>query len=423
MLQTIRRARRTALAKPRVDMPGAPVQPGRCRHILEPLVPSEPIALQTRLVDDGLVELSWERSARTIGLEAEVHRSDKADFTPSDDTLLTRTRLFRYVDEKAPTGKQHYALVLRSAEQSTAPNRASIDVPPPKIPPTPQNLVALPASCSVRLQWDAVSDDPLMAYEVYRAGAGSDDFRPVTPEPVRTTELADSSVEVGKEYAYTVRAVSRRGARSESSAPLRATPTIIQEPVFSLSAEGRPEAEVLGGEPVPGKLSGDARFENGVLTLAKRGWLAFDRRGEFDLFQPFSVELWVKFDEPGQMPVVVGAGEWNNAGWFLQRIGGRWRWHVGGVSCDGGRPAIGPWLHVAAIWDGEKLRLFQDGELVAENAGPINTAAWPGPMVVGQYAASLRPDYQTHGTITGLKIYHRPLAEQEIAESAGEPPR
>ena len=63
--------------------------------------------------------------------------------------------------------------------------------------------------------------------------------------------------------------------------------------------------------------------------------------------------------QPGRMPVVVSCGVWNQAGWFLQRLGGVWRWHVGGVDCDGGQPAEGRWMHLAAVYDGQSLRLYR----------------------------------------------------------------
>lgn len=422
MLETIRQARRVALSAPRVDMPGAPVQPGECRQLYPPLVPEEPLPLRSRLLADGLVELTWERSARTWGLEAEIHRGDQPGFRPTEETLMSRTGLFRYVDESATTGLQHYALVMCSGQQRGKPSYASAEVPPPQVPPAPEKLVALPASCSVRLQWQPPTCEPTLAYEIYRAAKGSNDFEKLSTEPIRVTRYVDSMVDVGKQYVYHVRAVTRRQAQSEPSTALHAVVTRIEEPVFSLDMKKQPLGHLLEGVTTVGRRLGDARLADGQLQIGKHGWLAFDHLPQVDLHQPLSVELWVRFDEPGQMPVVVGCGEWSNAGWFLQRIGGRWRWHVGGVNCDGGRPAIGRWLHVVGLWDGKNLRLYQDGQLVCEQAGPIETAVWPGEFVVGQYAASLRPEYQTIGRIAGLKIYHRPLAESEILESAGNPP-
>ncbi len=129
MLAIIREGRRTALLTPRVDMPGAEIQPGRCRQFVPPPVPEELPALKARVDTESFVHLSWERSARTIGLSVEVHRSADADFPPGLDTLLATTTTFQHRDVEARPGLQHYALVLCSGSERSAPIRAAVDVP------------------------------------------------------------------------------------------------------------------------------------------------------------------------------------------------------------------------------------------------------------------------------------------------------
>ncbi len=132
---------------------------------------------------------------------------------------------------------------------------------------------------------------------------------------------------------------------------------------------------------------------------------------------------WVWFDSPGQMPVLVSSGHWNQAGWFLQRLGGAWRWHVGGVDCDGGRPAVGRWIHLAAVYDGQALKLYQDGEPVAECPASINASPWTGELHVGQYSGQPTADFQVTGRMTGVRLYHRPLDAKEVAAEAKQPPK
>jgi hypothetical protein len=173
-----------------------------------------------------------------------------------------------------------------------------------------------------------------------------------------------------------------------------------------------------GGETLTGKTVGPARLARGVLDVQKGGHVTFPHHSAFDLTQPFALECWVWFNEPGQMPVIASCGAWKQAGWFLQRIGRGWRWHVGGVDCDGGQLATGRWIHLAATCDGKTARLFQDGAQVAEKTGGFTTALWPGALHAGQYSGSPGPSYQVNGRIAGLKIYHRPLAVEEIAAAA-----
>ena len=68
------------------------------------------------------------------------------------------------------------------------------------------------------------------------------------------------------------------------------------------------------------------------------------------------------------MPVIDSAGQWRKSGWFLQRIGAGWRWHVGGVDCDGGTGIVDTWTHLVGVHDGNGLRFYQDGKLAAETA-------------------------------------------------------
>ena len=351
LLAIIRDARDKTLANPRVDMPGAEVLGGACRHLLPTPLPDTPVPFAVQSDAEGVVQLAWERSARTIGLEAEVHRSATENFTPDEDTLLTRTNLYQYADKLAPVGRQRYALVLISGEQRGKPIYTAVSIPQPPPPAAPQGLRATPASYSVRLQWQPPPGTGL-GYDIYRAKAGAKDLEKITPEPVRQASYTDGTVEMQVPYTYVVRAVSQRGIASEPSAAASASPLIVKEPVLVPAFGPEVRGVRLGGDVLPGKLVGKARGTESLLDLSQGGHAAFPHAAEFDLGQPLSVACWVRFDQAGQMPIVVSCGLWNHAGWFLQRIGGVWRWHVGGLDCDGGQPAVGRWIHVVATFDG-----------------------------------------------------------------------
>jgi mono/diheme cytochrome c family protein len=131
MLTIIERGRELALATPRIDMPGAIPIAGACRHFKLPPVPAMAPPLTAVADVDGVVRLSWVRSARTIGLDAELHRSSESNFRPNDKTFLAKTSLSRVLDRAAPSGLQHYALVLGAGTQHSQPTYASVAVPPP----------------------------------------------------------------------------------------------------------------------------------------------------------------------------------------------------------------------------------------------------------------------------------------------------
>jgi hypothetical protein len=127
MLNVIAKGRELALAKARVDMPGANINAGVCRHLAPIPLPKSPPALRAELHDDGVL-LSWLRSAEMIGLTFELHRGKQADFTVSQDTLSGTTTMFQFKDQPGGVGTLHYALVAVSNGRRSRPAYASITV-------------------------------------------------------------------------------------------------------------------------------------------------------------------------------------------------------------------------------------------------------------------------------------------------------
>jgi hypothetical protein len=418
MLKIIRQARAEALAAARVDMPGAQVVAGQCRLQAPMPLPERLPALAAAVGGDGAVELSWPRSAETIGLEFEVHRGAEPDFAPTEKTRLARSSGFRFTDVLAPAGEQHYALVACSGPTCSTPTRAALRVPQPPPPPPPTGVAAAPEPGQVALEWQPSAQDGVR-YHVYRAEAGSQDFRRITREPLGGTALLDNDLAIGTPHAYAVRSVSRRGIESEPTAPVvAAAMPETREPVFVAAFEQDLQARLADGTAVAPSALGGAAVTDKSLDLGRGGHVTFAHRREFDLTHRLSVELCVRFDEAGTMPVVVSCGIWNGTGWFLQRLGGAWRWSVGGVDCDGGSPAVGRWIHLVATFDGRRARLFQDGAEVASVDCRPDLSPWPGPLFIGQYGASPSPQYQVNGRIRDLNIYGRAVPAREVADMA-----
>ncbi|MBM4034631.1 MAG: hypothetical protein FJ291_23045 [Planctomycetes bacterium] len=423
MLAIIQNGRRAALAAPRADMPGAKLLPGAHRQFIQTPIPDPLPELKASVDADCIVHLSWERSARTIGLTAELHRGKTPDFEADNKTLLVETALFQHDDPGAEPGPQHYALFLNSAERQSKPLRATVTVPAPPPPAAPAGLKATPAPGRVDLAWQEAGR---ARYNVYRAKAGAADFQRLTTEPTLELRYSDTTAPDSVQHTYVVRAVNARGAESEASAPASAAPLAeVKEPVFVAAFADNADAALFGGGKAKGSLHAGAKVADGALDLSKGGHATFDHRPEFDLGQRLSVELWVNMTPAGQMPIPVSCGHWNQAGWFLQRIGGVWRWHVGGIDCDGGRPEPGKWLHVVGTYDGQTARLYQDGRLIAEKAGAAILARWRGPLHVGQYSGGPGPQYQVTGQIRGLKVYSRVLPPHDVSaafKAAAPPP-
>ncbi|MBM3881592.1 MAG: hypothetical protein FJ387_18015 [Verrucomicrobia bacterium] len=417
MLAIIRQGRALALAAPRVDMPGAEVIAGESRMFQPPPLPERAPPLRATVGDDGVVMLVWERSAQTIGLESELHRASEPGFTPAADNLLVRTKGFQHADPSAPAGRQTYGLVLVSGTERSAAVYATVEVPALTRPSAPETVQAEPGSCAIHLQW-AVSPGHAVRYHVYRRSGGATEYERLTREPTPLGFYTDSGLAGEEPQTYVVRAVNQRGLESDPTRPVTARAVVLTEPVFTLGPDSTANGRLLGEGTWPGRSHGRAVWAEGELRLSAGGHLTFAHRPEFDLQQPLSVECRVWLEAAGAMPVVVSCGGWQQAGWFLQRLGERWRWHVGGVDCDGGQPAVGRWVHLVGTYDGKAARLYVDGALAGEAVGSAKTDRWSGDLHVGQYSGGPGPDYQVMGRIAGLKIYHRPLAASEVAGAA-----
>jgi hypothetical protein len=292
---------------------------------------------------------------------------------------------------------------------------ASLEVPQPKPPEPPRNLAARALPGEVALSWDGPESAGLR-YEVYRGPAGSAAAVKLTREPLPRLSFSDVAAEGGTKYAYVVRAADRRGQQSPPSPAVEAAPLPeIKEPVFVADFSQNAEARLADGKRVAGTLHAGALVDKGSLVPGPTGFATFDHRPELALSVAFSVECWVRIEEEAAMQVILSGGTFMGEGWFLQRYGGGWRWHLAPISCDGGRPAVGRWTHLVGTLQGSRAALYQDGVLVAQADGEPNPAPWTGPLVVGQYASQL-PAYQVHGRIAGVKIYRRALRPAEIAE-------
>lgn len=105
---------------------------------------------------------------------------------------------------------------IESAPSAAAGTRVE-DTFPPDIP---GNLVAFTASDHVFLTWEAVRDRDFDHYIVLRKGERDEDFV-VLADAVAENFYRDRQVAKGREYAYAVAAVDRKGNRSETGRPAR----------------------------------------------------------------------------------------------------------------------------------------------------------------------------------------------------------
>ncbi|MCC7491492.1 MAG: glycoside hydrolase family 99-like domain-containing protein [Fimbriimonadaceae bacterium] len=144
------------------------------------------------------------------------------------------------------------------------------------------------------------------------------------------------------------------------------------------------------------------------------------------LLQPtdgLTISLWCRAEQPGQqdrwMLNCVGDA---STGYRLGLGDGRLTFQVPKTSWSHGLAApaplpLGQWVHVAATYDGQTMRLFQDGREVAhlERGGPLqpSTAA----LTIGNYGAG-HPRAFFQGTLDEVQLRNRALTPAEIAAEA-----
>jgi cytochrome c553 len=216
MLKIIRRGCREALATPRVDMPGANISAGLCKKIMPVPAPKVAPLLKAGTQDDGIVQLSWERSAPMIGLTFDLYRHDKPNFKPQKEYLVNTTRLFHYEDMQAAEGKQYYALIASSGAHRSRQTYAMASVPKSNPVPVPKAMTAVSLPGEVKLQWTETQDLSIR-FNVYRASVGSNDFEKLNASPLPIAEYSDASLEGNVSYRYVVRSINRRQIESPPS--------------------------------------------------------------------------------------------------------------------------------------------------------------------------------------------------------------
>ncbi|MGL6227384.1 MAG: LamG-like jellyroll fold domain-containing protein [Thermoguttaceae bacterium] len=301
---------------------------------------------------------------------------------------------------------------------------ASITVPEPQPPTPPQNVRAVSSPGSITLHWEQERPGRFQ-YRVYLIegqrelerqqmtliGSESVITTTRTREPIRK-ELTQEPMNGNSwtivpddenEREFQVVAISRTGLETASpTIQARALPE-KKEPVFVL-------ADAVSDDSAVNLLKNGASFSKGELDVRNGGYMEIPNRPEFAVGDRFSFECSVKFDESGNMPIILGCGVWNQSGWFLQRIGAGFRLHCFGVDCDGGNATLGKWIRLVGTFDGTRLRLYQNGQLVAERfVVPNQRTVWTGPLLIGQYSGGISEDYQVKGRIKDVRFYERVL--------------
>lgn len=188
-----------------------------------------------------------------------------------------------------------------------------------------------------------------------------------------------------------------------------------------------------------GTISGNIAYKDG--TLGKG--MAFD--GTSNRIQVYkgapaglplpkkemTLEAWVKFESRGSWRTIVSYVQDNGSyerGFFLGLLDGKVTGSIATVR-DGSTPRLdwiswnsdpdfNRWYHVAFTYDGAKMALFVDGELVRESTQAYGDIAYPdqSTLSLGCYVDDNETGY-FQGAIREIRIYSRALTQVEVRAS------
>ena len=291
------------------------------------------------------------------------------------------------------------------SEAATCPEMSAL--------PAPQ-LSAAPARGRVVLRWGKAS----MGTGGFLVNGSSSEQGPWTSlhpdKPLPANNWSEHrfvvKAEPGTAQYYQVIPVDHFGGKGQPSNVVEcsALPQGDLGVILSLDFEGPfggtwgtvPAVETVNGVPA-------AHLKDG-------NYLVLPNRPEYSPDMEVTLEMWVKLDKPGVMPVLLGHGMWQQDGYFLQTFGGRIRFFLAGVgTLDAGSIEPGKWYHVAATYDGSDMAVYLNGELAGrqEASGSITPSGRN--LYIGRYELE-DAQYQTDCMITAVKLYPTALTPQDV---------
>ena len=395
---------------------------------LEP--PSIPQDLQASGISESAIVLNWSPSTDNVRVSKYNVFRDGAMIGSSPTPTYTDTGLqatTSYVYEVSAVDR-----IGNESARSAAVIGATLD-PDLTAPSAPTNLNAEAIfAFSVTLSWDASSDNRgVTGYRVFRDGAEVGASVPPTFE--------DMGLAPNTTYRYTVTAHDAVGNESAPSA--EAVITTLEPPPLGQGIEA-----AYGHDAGAGTVSPDAsgNLHHGAIEGAQwttegyfGGALSFDGNddyvdlGAWDVTgSELTVAAWINSaswdgGDPRIISKAIGVGEQDHY-WMVSERNEllRFRLKTDGVTktvvSDGVTLPIDTWVHVAVVYDGADMILYQDGVEVGrgDKTGPISTD--PGvPINVGRNPFGAPNLFM--GLLDEVYVFARALNRLEIMELMGRP--
>ena len=187
-------------------------------------IEDEPFADETEVEETEEADVE---EGGLAGFNVYRRRSTERSYGEPLRTLGRRSRSF--LDATAAFGERYIYTVTAVGSrrpvvvESRLAEEVEVDYRDRFSPPTPKGLVALAEAGRVRLVWEASDAPDLAGYRISRRGPDTQEFVPLTAEPITATEYADRDLAPGATYSYRVTAVDRLGNESRPSDAATAT--------------------------------------------------------------------------------------------------------------------------------------------------------------------------------------------------------
>jgi hypothetical protein len=262
-----------------------------------------------------------------------------------------------------------------------------------------------------------------------------------TPAPNVTT--ASGSLEIGcdafgghfegriDELRIYNRVLDGGEVAADKSAPIQ-TPSAGPVAAYSFDeGEGETVEDLTGNghaATIEGATWARGRYGDGLQFDGENDCVTVPESSELDFSEEFTLESWVKPEgELHHDPIVFKEGEGfpsyalgigiPHSGKAEGVIGQEGKSHENVYSSESIEADV--WTHLALTYDGAKLRLYVNGELVATEAVENADSGSPGPLTIGcdaLYGANFK------GKIDEVKIYNRALGVGELDFTPPSPP-
>ncbi len=175
--------------------------------------------------------------------------------------------------------------------------------------------------------------------------------------------------------------------------------------VADASGSGRDGVLTGAADVVPGKMGS-------ALAVTATDEIHIEGDGSLDAFDEMTVEIWVWMEGQQATGLVQKGTDWGPTMSYLVQP-----WNDGkiyfGIQETASRAItqpddfpLGEWFHIAAVFDGSDLRLYIDGELLAEAPSPVG--------VVPDTDVAIQLGNRFAGSMDDFVLYDRALTVEEI---------